>query len=148
VKYAQLKLATKRGASVARILCIDDDTVSLTIVRQTLQKRGHEVVTATTAPEGLRMIRSLYTDVVICDLMMPGMNGFDFCREKQKFELTKNITTIILTSKQGPITEQSTTEMGAYLLLKPVDKDRLLTLVEQADKQTNSLREFQLSTAL
>jgi len=66
------------------LLLIDDDTEVLEINAKYFRKNGYKVGTASNAQAGLQMIYSLQPNCIVLDVMMPGMNGFDACREFRK----------------------------------------------------------------
>jgi len=63
------------------VLVVDDRDANLELIEGYLQEVGCEVVTATTGVEALRMIASQPPDLVLLDVMMPGLDGFDVCRQ-------------------------------------------------------------------
>ncbi len=70
---------------MTRILIIDDDTQILDMLRQTLEREGHEVVNASDGKEGLRLYREKATDLIITDLIMPEKEGIETINEKRKY---------------------------------------------------------------
>ncbi|MFB0545701.1 MAG: response regulator transcription factor, partial [Anaerolineae bacterium] len=65
---------------MATILLIDDDLSTLKLVGLTLKKEDHRVVTASAGEEGLNKAFAEPPDLIICDLMMPGLDGYEVCR--------------------------------------------------------------------
>lgn len=63
-----------------RILIVEDDSIVRQAVRLGLRHQGHEVVAVETGEEGLEQLRAVRPDVVVLDLMLPGMSGLDVCR--------------------------------------------------------------------
>jgi CheY-like chemotaxis protein len=71
-------------AMIARrfvILCVDDEQISLRVRSLVLEKAGHEVIPASSAMEALDILQSRSVDLVLTDLLMPGMSGADLARE-------------------------------------------------------------------
>lgn len=66
------------------ILCVDDEQVSLKVRSRVLEKAGHEVIQASSAAEALDILRSRSVDLVLTDLLMPGMTGAELAREVKK----------------------------------------------------------------
>lgn len=66
------------------ILCVDDERVSLKVRSRVLEKAGHEVIQAASAAEALDILRSRSVDLVLTDLLMPGMTGAELAREVKK----------------------------------------------------------------
>lgn len=74
-----------KGVNMAKVLVIDDDPVLNQMVSANLKISGHEVITALNGPAGLRMAKENNPDVIILDVMMPGMDGFETCRRLREF---------------------------------------------------------------
>lgn len=82
-----------------RILAIDDDPLTLHIVERVLSKHGYEVFTALNGHDGLAQARALKPDLVILDIMMPGLDGFQVCRRLREDPETAVITVLMLTAR-------------------------------------------------
>jgi len=82
-----------------RILAIDDDPLTLRIVERVLQRHGYEVYTALNGHDGLELARALKPDLVILDIMMPGLDGFQVCRKLREDPETAVITVLMLTAR-------------------------------------------------
>src|SRR5438093_10040740 len=74
-----LLVAGKSGLSVAQILVVDDDPEIQQLLGYVLRREGHEIVEATTGEDALKLVQRLTPDLVILDLMLPGMDGFAVC---------------------------------------------------------------------
>ncbi|NIM03883.1 response regulator [bacterium] len=83
---------------VLRILVIDDEEGVLTLLKFRLGKFGHEVITANNGPEGIRKARMLEPDLILLDLVMPGMSGFRVCELLKGYKKTKDIPIFIFTA--------------------------------------------------
>lgn len=84
---------------MARILVADDDPLSITLLNFRLSSVGHEVIFAVNGGEALEIATREKPDLVLLDIMMPVMNGFQVLRKFKSQEETKNIPVIMLTSK-------------------------------------------------
>lgn len=80
------------------ILVVDDDNATLKVLDLALKKRGYEVLTATSAAEGLAHLTHSNIDAVIADIFMPEMDGFDFLAEVRKRPDTASVPFIFLTA--------------------------------------------------
>lgn len=84
---------------MARILAADDDPLSIKLLNFRLRSVGHEVISAVNGGEALEIATREKPDLVLLDIMMPVMNGFQVLRKLKSQEETKNIPVIMLTSK-------------------------------------------------
>jgi two-component system phosphate regulon response regulator PhoB len=81
------------------ILAVDDEEDILELVRYNLEKEGYIIHTATSGEDAVRMIKKSPPDLVILDLMLPGMDGLDVCKSLKNDPKTKQIPIIMLTAK-------------------------------------------------
>ena len=82
-----------------RILAVDDDPVTLKLVTVTLTRAGYEVLTAKDGREALARVESTQPDLIILDVMMPEMDGYEVCRRLRSRPATANIPIMMLTAK-------------------------------------------------
>jgi DNA-binding response OmpR family regulator len=85
----------------ARILCVDDDLPQLTIISAVLKKEGYIIETARDGNEGLRKAREWKPDLIIMDVMMPGLDGFQATKKIKDDPDTAHIGVLMLTAKGG-----------------------------------------------
>ena len=83
---------------MARVLVVEDDPDSLEMVRRTLEKAGHHVIPAANGWEGLLALDAQSVDLIVLDLMMPGMNGNAFLRIVRNDQRRKAIPVVILSA--------------------------------------------------
>lgn len=76
------------------ILCVDDETVPLTLRRLVLEKSGFQVIPAGSAAEALEVLKAQAVDLVLTDLLMPGLNGLELARKIK--ELTPALPIVLL----------------------------------------------------
>lgn len=81
-----------------KILAIDDDTDLLDLLRFRIEKENCEFITANDGEEGLEKAKVVTPDLILCDIKMPRMDGYQFVRELKKEESCRNIPVIMLTS--------------------------------------------------
>jgi DNA-binding response OmpR family regulator len=115
-----------------RILIVDDDILVLEALQELLSSSGYEVKTATRGQEALEILDQGRFDLLILDVVMPKMTGFDVCREvrKRKDEM-RDIKIIMLTAKTDPRDVKSEELCNSDLYLtKPIDPGRLKQLVK------------------
>ena len=114
-----------------RILTIDDDPSQRMIIQRTLAKRGYSVMAAQNGQEGLDIAFKERPDLILLDVMMPGMHGDDVCRRLKANAQTKNIPVIFLTSMDAPQDVIEHYDVGADIhLTKPINAKELISQVE------------------
>ncbi|HET8608899.1 MAG TPA: response regulator, partial [Burkholderiales bacterium] len=111
----------------ARILVIDDEIVVLALIRAHLESEGYMVETAEDGVAGLEQARRLLPDAIICDIVMPRLDGFRLLAELRKDERTATIPVALLTGLSGESGRQRAAAAGAdAVLIKPLDRTELL----------------------
>jgi len=83
---------------VLRILVIDDEEGVLTLLKFRLGRFGHEVITSNNGIDGIRKARMFEPDLILLDLVMPGMSGFRVCELLKSYKKTKDIPIFIFTA--------------------------------------------------
>lgn len=112
------------------ILVVEDSPTEMQIVRTALQNKGYEVITATNGEEGLEKVRSQSPSLVVLDVVLPGRNGFQVCRDLKSSPDTKNVPVILLTSKTQESDRFWGMKQGAdAYLTKPWREEELLALI-------------------
>jgi two-component system phosphate regulon response regulator PhoB len=96
-----------------KILAVEDNPDILELVAYNLEAQGYEVLRATTGENGLARARKEAPDLVILDIMLPGINGLDVCRKLKQDESTRKIPVILLTAKGEDSDIISGLELGA-----------------------------------
>ncbi|HVO69061.1 MAG TPA: response regulator [Aggregatilineaceae bacterium] len=86
-----------------RILCIEDDMEMIDLVKLILTRKGYEVIGAVGGQAGLETIEQVKPDLVLLDLMMPDMDGWEVFQQMRANEHTKNIPVIVVTAKAQSI---------------------------------------------
>ncbi|MBI2945042.1 MAG: response regulator [Candidatus Wallbacteria bacterium] len=110
-----------------RVLVVDDERRLLDTLQDVIQyDRDFEVITAACGEEGLRIAESQFPDVILLDLMMPGMDGLEFCRLLKGNSETKDIPIVVLTARDDiSLVVQAFKSGASHYLLKPFDPARL-----------------------
>ena len=85
--------------SKSKILIVEDETSLVDVLSYNLQREGYEVVIAKEGREGLRKAQMILPDLILLDLMLPGMNGLEICRELRATARTANLPILMLTAK-------------------------------------------------
>ena len=120
------------GAEEKRILIADDDPVILRLIQVNLELEGYEVLTANNGQEAVDVATTEHPDLVILDIMMPRLDGYQACEQLKSTDSTREIPVIFLSAKaqQGDIDKGRSFGVAAYLT-KPFDPTELLEVVEQ-----------------
>ncbi|OPX87567.1 MAG: Alkaline phosphatase synthesis transcriptional regulatory protein PhoP [Pelotomaculum sp. PtaB.Bin104] len=96
-----------------RILVVEDEKSILELVRYNLEREGFSVITALDGVQGLALARSQTPDLIVLDVMLPGMNGLDVCRELRHSEQTENLPIVMLSARADELDRVLGLEMGA-----------------------------------
>jgi two-component system phosphate regulon response regulator PhoB len=114
-----------------KIVIIEDERDLAELLAFNLQKEGFKTVIALDGPKGLEAVNSENPDLVILDLMLPGLNGIDLCKLLRKNESTAAIPVIMLTAKGEEIDKVVGFEVGADdYLVKPFSMRELLLRIK------------------
>ncbi len=122
-----------------RILCIDDDSNICDLLNMYLTKEGYVVDTAGDGVKGLEVFRARTPDLILLDIMMPNMDGWQVCKEIRK---TSNVPIIMVTAKGETIDKVLGLELGADdFIVKPFDMNELVARIKavlrRSSKQEN-----------
>ena len=127
-----------QGKEIKNILIVDDDPVQTKLLERVLGEKGFRVTTATEAAVGLQAAMDDCPDLVILDVMMPVINGYNFCHILKSEEKQKNILIILITSRDKLEDVQIGMDMGAdAYLTKPVDVQELLKTIKVVGSMAN-----------
>ena len=115
-----------------KILIIDDERSLLMTAGQLLQIAGYDVLTASSGEEGLTIARKEPVRMILLDVMMPGMSGFDVLRELHKDPMTTAIPVVMLTALRSSADERTSRLAGAReIMIKPVERKELVDTVKR-----------------
>ncbi|MBN1430374.1 MAG: response regulator [Anaerolineae bacterium] len=92
-----------QSKQLRKVVCIEDDAAMIDLVKLILKNRGYEVLGATRGPEGLELIASEKPDLVLLDLMMPDMDGWDVYQRMKADDYMKTLPVIVVTAKAQQI---------------------------------------------
>jgi DNA-binding response OmpR family regulator len=113
-----------------KILAVDDDATALGALRQILVQKGYDVSTAPNGHDALTTLAGGNFDLVILDVSMPGMTGYDVCRKIRQDPKTQDLPVIFLTAKGMLVDMTEGEDAGSDLyLIKPVLATKLLNMV-------------------
>lgn len=116
---------------IKKILVVDDERTQTVLLSSHLKKNGFDVTAVNEAAEGLEIAMTRDPDLIILDVMMPIINGFNFCRMLKQENDRKDIPVILLTSRGQLKDIEIGLEMGAEAyLVKPLNIDELLKMIK------------------
>lgn len=116
-----------------RVLVVDDDPKNRRLLNDLLRARGHEVVEAPSGEEALRQVSETPPDVVLLDIMMPGMDGIEMCRRIKDNPATSHIPVLLVTALSERSDRIRGIEAGANdFLTKPIDTRDVVLRVRNA----------------
>lgn len=129
-----------------KLLVIDDDSAVTDLLSLLLKSQGFEVFATNNSADGLGMIRELQPDLVILDLMMPEMDGWEVCRSVRQFS---QVPIIILSALNDPSMIASVLDAGADdYLTKPTPSRVLVAHINRLTKRSGTLRPSSLNDSL
>ncbi|MGD9155654.1 MAG: response regulator transcription factor [Bacillota bacterium] len=116
-----------------RILIVDDEPMIVESVSYNLKQEGYETLTAQDGETGLKLALTAEPDLILLDLMLPGLNGMELCRQIRK---TSEVPIIMLTAKEGEIDRILGLELGADdYVVKPFSMRELLARIKSVLKR-------------
>ena len=117
---------------MARILIVDDSPTETFRFKEILTKHGYEVLEATNGADGVTIAQAELPDLVLMDVVMPGVNGFQATRQIARGETTKDIPVVIVSTKDQATDRVWGKRQGARdYLTKPVDENKLIEGIQQ-----------------
>ena len=115
-----------------KILVVDDSTTNVVLLEAILDEKGYRIETALNANEAYSIIEKETPDLILLDLLMPKISGFDFLEEIRKIEKTKNTPVIVVSALTDEENVDRIMKMGAIdFVKKPIDLQYLVERVEQ-----------------
>ena len=113
------------------VLAVDDDPAVLRIIESQLSRHEIVVKTAANGEEALRILRELVPAVMILDVMMDGISGYDLCHLVKRDPRLREVPVIFLTSRGTPQDYKTGHEMGAVIyMVKPLKAEKLIHIVQ------------------
>lgn len=119
-----------------RVLVVDDILVNVILLAERLKIASYQVVTATSGEEALQIIRHSPPDIVLLDVMMPGMSGYDVCRSIRREEKSACLPVVMVTALDKDSDRDDGLDAGAdEFLTKPVEDDVLFSAMHRATRK-------------
>ncbi|OTG83827.1 response regulator [Acinetobacter sp. ANC 4648] len=117
---------------MARILIVDDSPTEMFRFKEILNKHGFEVLEATNGADGVTLAQAELPDLVLMDVVMPGVNGFQATRQIARGAETKHIPIVIVSTKDQDTDRVWGKRQGASdYLTKPIDENQLISVIKQ-----------------
>ncbi|MFN3480571.1 MAG: response regulator, partial [Thermodesulfovibrionales bacterium] len=114
-----------------KILVVDDDEINLKLLSSILESEGYDVLTATNGPDAITSTTDHLPDLILLDIMMPGMDGYEVCRQLRLKKETDHIPVIFITALDDRESKLKGLKVGANeFLTKPVDRSELFIRVQ------------------
>lgn len=115
-----------------KLLIVDDNSDFRQIIRQSLTKAGYEVVEAGDGRQTLDLVRTAKPDLILLDILMPGTDGYELCRQLKTNPTTSQIPIMVLTALGDPLAQHKAQQAGAdEYVAKPVSTQELQDRVER-----------------
>jgi chemosensory pili system protein ChpA (sensor histidine kinase/response regulator) len=118
------------------VMVVDDSLTVRKITSRMLTREGFEVATAKDGVDGLQQLQDIEPDIILLDIEMPRMDGFEFARNVRADQKTKHIPIIMITSRTADKHRNHAIELGVNEYMgKPYQEEQLLTLIRQYTRQ-------------
>jgi CheY-like chemotaxis protein len=128
----KLSFLEQGGFNRKSILLVDDDESILKTLKPVLLQNGYSVLTATSGERGLQVTKRQKPDLIVLDVILPGMKGRQVCQKIKEDPTTKHIPVIFLTSKDSPDDVKAELAVGGIShITKPVNPQQLLEEVKK-----------------
>jgi len=117
---------------VARVLAVDDDHVIRGLLEVNLEMEGHEVVSAVDGSDALAKVAECHPDLILLDVMMPNLNGWEVAERLKRDEATRHIPIVFLSARAMDADVRRGAELGVEsYVTKPFDPIDLMELVNR-----------------
>jgi two-component system, chemotaxis family, response regulator PixH len=123
--------ASPTAAKTATVLVVEDTPSEMELMSHYLRAAGYRVIAAPTGKEGLDKAIALKPDVIVTDIVMPGISGFELCRKLKRTPETSEVPIVICSSKKQTIDQMWGMKQGAKAyLIKPYTKAELIDAIQ------------------
>ncbi len=139
-----MTVADNRSGEIPLILSVDDEKLQHRIVKTILSKNNYETIFAINGEEAIKQAKEHKPDVILLDIMMSGMNGFEVCNQLQKNQITSSIPVIFVSALGNEKDRAKAFAVGATAyIVKPFSKGDLLDKVEKGLKLRRQWKHIQ-----
>ena len=125
-----------------RVAVIEDNQINIDLIRYQLEVEGFEIIIEKTGAEGLKMIKDQEPDLILLDIGLPDIDGFELCKVLRSDEKTKNYPIIMLTARIEDSDRIEGLRLGADdYITKPYNAEELILRIRNLLKRTNKYKE-------
>jgi twitching motility two-component system response regulator PilH len=122
---------------IGTILVVKDSLSELELISHFLRDRGYNIIKATSAKEALEIVLEEKPDVIVTDVVMPGMSGFELCRFLNRNPTNQKVPIVICSSKNQAIHHLWARKQGAdAYITKPYTSEQLLSIIQSVEVQS------------
>lgn len=127
---AAIAAVSQTAANRLTVLVVEDTPSEMELMSHYLRAEGYSVIAAPTGKEGLDKAIAQKPDVIVTDIVMPGISGFELCRKLKRTPETKEVPVVLCSSKKQTIDRLWGLRQGAKAyLIKPYTKDELIEAI-------------------
>ncbi|HJZ40981.1 MAG TPA: response regulator [Bacteroidales bacterium] len=113
-----------------KILCIDDSTTALLLLEYSLNEAGYQAITALNVGEAIEIINKEIPDLILLDLSMPAVSGYDFLKMRSQLKIEK-VPVIVVSAYDSRDSVESTRDLGAVdFVSKPISFETILKKIK------------------
>ena len=116
---------------VKKVLVVDDDPVVIRLVKELLKTQGYVVETAKDGIDAMVMVKKEIPDLIVLDIMMPELNGYDVLRTLKFTDEFKEIPVLLLTAREQELDKRIGEMMGIEYIQKPVNREAFLEKIDK-----------------
>jgi len=122
------------ASELKKILIVDDDKAITTLLENLLTNQSYQVFVAHDGLDGMVQVRKHHPDLIILDIMMPEINGYDVCSNLKFDERFKTIPIIVLTNREQELDPRIGQLMGIDYMHKPIESKILIEKIQKIFK--------------
>jgi PleD family two-component response regulator len=131
-----------------KVLLVDDNTANLQVLRENLEGLGYKLLIAKNGKSALEIVRKARPDLILLDIMMPKISGFEVCKRLRANPGTSDIAILMITALDQPSDQDRAVEAGTDdFLTKPINRNELLLRVRSLLKSRHYKRELDRALA-
>ena len=121
------------------VMIVDDSVTVRKVTSRLMERQGWDVVTAKDGMDAMSQLQDIYPDIVLLDIEMPRMDGFEVLRSVRRDERLKDLPIIMITSRTGEKHQQQALDLGVNRYLgKPFQEANLLATIEEVLSETRA----------